>query len=215
MSGERVSNDLAPIRVLAVDDHQLIRVGIAALLLPESDMKLVGEATNGREAIVKFRECRPDVTLMDLQMPEMSGFDAIIAIRDEFPGARIIVLTTYAGDAQAVRAMKAGAQGYLLKNLLHKELLQTIRAVHAGRKAMTPDVAAQLAEHSGEEALTPKEIEVLRLIAAGNANKEIAAQLSITEETVKSRVKNILDKLGANDRTHAVTIGVKRGFIEL
>jgi len=215
MSGERVSNDLAPIRVLAVDDHQLIRVGIAALLLPESDMKLVGEATNGREAIVKFRECRPDVTLMDLQMPEMSGFDAIIAIRDEFPGARIIVLTTYAGDAQAVRAMKAGAQGYLLKNLLHKELLQTIRAVHAGRKAMTPDVAAQLAEHSGEEALTPKEIEVLRLIAAGNANKEIAAQLTITEETVKSRVKNILDKLGANDRTHAVTIGVKRGFIEL
>jgi len=215
MSGERVSNDPAPIRVLAVDDHQLIRVGIATLLLPESDMKLVGEATNGREAIVKFRECRPDVTLMDLQMPEMSGFDAIIAIRDEFPGARIIVLTTYAGDAQAVRAMKAGAQGYLLKNLLHKELLQTIRAVHAGRKAMTPDVAAQLAEHSGEEALTPKEIDVLRLIAAGNANKEIAVQLSTTEETVKSRVKNILDKLGANDRTHAVTIGVKRGFIEL
>jgi DNA-binding NarL/FixJ family response regulator len=210
-----MSSDPAPIRVLAVDDHQLIRVGIATLLLPESDMQLVGEATNGREAIAKFRECRPDVTLMDLQMPEMSGFDAIIAIRDEFPGARIIVLTTYAGDAQAVRAMKAGAQGYLLKNLVHKELLQTIRAVHAGRKAMTPDVAAQLAEHSGEEALTPKEIEVLRLIAAGNANKEIAAQLSVTEETIKSRVKNILDKLGANDRTHAVTIGVKRGFIEL
>jgi DNA-binding NarL/FixJ family response regulator len=215
VSGERVSDDRAPIRVLAVDDHQLIRLGIATLLLPESDMKLVGEATNGREAIVKFRESRPDVTLMDLQMPEMGGFDAIIAIRDEFPGARIIVLTTYAGDAQAVRAMKAGAQGYLLKNLLHKELLQTIRAVHAGRKAMTPDVAAQLAEHSGEEALTPKEIDVLRLIAAGNANKEIAAQLSITEETVKSRVKNILDKLGANDRTHAVTIGLKRGIIEL
>ena len=210
-----MSSDSSPIRVLAVDDHQLIRVGIATLLLPESDMKLVGEATNGREAIAKFRECRPDVTLMDLQMPEMSGFDAIIAIRDEFPGARIIVLTTYAGDAQAVRAMKAGAQGYLLKNLLHKELLQTIRAVHAGRKAMTPDVAAQIAEHSGEEALTPKEIDVLRLIAAGNANKEIAAQLSITEETVKSRVKNILDKLGANDRTHAVTIGMKRGIIEL
>jgi DNA-binding NarL/FixJ family response regulator len=210
-----MSSDPAPIRVLAVDDHQLIRVGIATLLLPESDMQLVGEATNGREAIAKFRECRPDVTLMDLQMPEMSGFDAIIAIRDEFPGARIIVLTTYAGDAQAVRAMKAGAQGYLLKNLVHKELLQTIRAVHAGRKAMTPDVAAQLAEHSGEEALTPKEIEVLRLIAAGNANKEIAAQLSVTEETIKSRFKNILDKLGANDRTHAVTIGVKRGFIEL
>jgi DNA-binding NarL/FixJ family response regulator len=215
MSGERMSNDRAPIRVLAVDDHQLIRVGIATLLFPESDMKLVGEATNGREAIAKFRECRPDVTLMDLQMPEMSGFDAIIAIRDIFPGARIIVLTTYAGDAQAVRAMKAGAQGYLLKNLLHKELLQTIRAVHAGRKAMTPDVAVQLAEHSGEETLTPKEIDVLRLIAAGNTNKEIAAQLYITEETVKSRVKNILGKLGANDRTHAVTMAVKRGFIEL
>jgi len=210
-----MSSDPSPIRVLAVDDHQLIRVGIATLLLPESDMKLVGEATNGREAIAKFRECRPDVTLMDLQMPEMNGFDAIIAIRDEFPQARIIVLTTYAGDAQAVRAIKAGAQGYLLKNLLHKELLQTIRTVHSGRKAMTPDVAAQLAEHTGEEELSPKEIQVLRLIAAGNANKEIAAQLSITEETVKSRVKNILEKLDANDRTHAVTIGLKRGIIEL
>ena len=210
-----MSSDPSPIRVLAVDDHQLIRVGIATLLLPESDMTLVGEATNGREAIAKFRECRPDVTLMDLQMPEMNGFDAIIAIRDEFPQARIIVLTTYAGDAQAVRAIKAGAQGYLLKNLLHKELLQTIRTVHSGRKAMTPDVAAQLAEHTGEEELSPKEIQVLRLIAAGNANKEIAAQLSITEETVKSRVKNILEKLDANDRTHAVTIGLKRGIIEL
>jgi len=210
-----VSTDPSPIRVLAVDDHQLIRVGIATLLLPESDMKLVAEASNGRDAIAKFRECRPDVTLMDLQMPEINGFDAIIAIRDEFPEARIIVLTTYAGDAQAVRAMKAGAQGYLLKNLLHKELLQTIRAVHAGHKAMAPDVAAQLAEHTGEEVLTPKEIDVLRLIAAGNANKEIAAQLSVTEETVKSRVKNILDKLGANDRTHAVSIGLKRGIFEL
>jgi len=210
-----MSGDASPIRVLTVDDHQLIRVGISTLLLPESDMKLVGEASNGREAVAKFRECRPDVTLMDLQMPEMNGFDAIIAIRHEFPEARIIVLTTYAGDVQAVRAMKAGAQGYLLKNLLHKELLQTIRAVHAGHKAMAPGVAAQLAEHTGEEALTPKEIEVLRLIAAGNANKEIAAQLSITEETVKSRVKNILGKLGAHDRTHAVTIGVKRGIIEL
>ena len=210
-----MSGDPSPIRVLAVDDHQLIRVGIATLLLPESDMNLVGEASNGREAVVKFRECRPDVTLMDLQMPEMNGFDAIIAIRDEFPEARIIVLTTYAGDVQAVRAMKAGAQGYLLKNLLHKELLQTIRSVHAGRKAMAPDVAARLAEHTGEEVLTPKEIEVLRLIATGNANKEIAAQLSVTEETVKSRVKNILEKLGANDRTHAVSIGLKRGIIEL
>ena len=210
-----MSNDSPPIRILVVDDHQLIRVGIATLLLPESDMKLVGEASNGREAIAKFRECHPDVTLMDLQMPEMSGFDAIVAIRDEFPGARIIVLTTYDGDVQAQRAIKTGAQGYLLKNLLHKELLQTIRAVHAGRKAMAPEVATQVAEHTGEEGLTLKEIEVLRLIASGNANKEVAAQLSISEETVKSRVKNILDELGANDRTHAVTIGLKRGIIEL
>ena len=210
-----MSGDPSPIRVLAVDDHQLIRAGMATLLLSETDIKLVGEASNGREAIAKFRECHPDVTLMDLQMPEMNGFDAIIAIRNEFPGARIVVLTTYAGDVQAVRAIKAGAQGYLLKNLLHKELSQTIRAVHAGRKAMSPDVAAQLAEHSGDEILTPREIDVLRLIAAGNANKEIAAQLSITEETVKSRVKNILDKLSANDRTHAVSIGLKRGIIDL
>jgi DNA-binding NarL/FixJ family response regulator len=210
-----MSPDSSPIRVLVVDDHQLIRLGIATLLLPESDMQLVGEASNGQEAISKFRESGPDITLMDLQMPEMSGFDAILAIRDEFPGARIIVLTTYAGDAQAQRAIRAGAQGYLLKNLLHKELLQTIRTVHAGRKAVSVEVAAQVAEHTGEEGLTRKEIDVLRLIASGNANKEIAAQLNVTEETVKSRVKNILDKLGANDRTHAVTIGLKRGVIEL
>ena len=208
-------SDPSPIRILVVDDHQLIRVGIATLLVPESDMKLVGEASNGREAIAKYRECRPDVTLMDLQMPEMSGFDAIVAIRDEFPEARIIVLTTYVGDVQAQRAMKTGAQGYVLKNLLHKELLETIRTVYRGRKAMAAEVAADVAQHTGAELLTPKEIDVLRLIAAGNANKEIAAQLSVTEETVKSRVKNILDKLGANDRTHAVTIGLKRGFIEL
>ena len=210
-----MSADPSPIRVLAVDDHQLIRVGIATLLLPESDMKLVGEASNGCEAITKFRECLPDVTLMDLQMPEMNGFDAIMAIRDEFPEARIIVLTTYAGDVQAMRAMKAGAQGYLLKNLLHKELIQTIRTVHSGRKAMAAAVAAQVAEHTGEEVLTSKEIDVLRLIAAGDANKEIAAELGVTEETVKSRVKNILDKLGAKDRTHAVSIGLKRGIINL
>lgn len=210
-----MSEETHPIRVLAVDDHQLIRVGIAALLLPESDIKLVGEASNGREAISRYRECHPDITLMDLQMPEMNGIDAIIAIRSEFPDARIIVLTTYAGDVQAQRALKAGAQGYLLKNLLHKQLLQTIRAVHAGRKAMADMVAAQVAEHTGEEGLTAKEIEVLRLIAAGNANKEIAAKLSLAEETVKSRVKNILEKLGAKDRTHAVTIGLRRGIIEL
>ena len=208
-------SDPSPIRILVVDDHQLIRVGIATLLVPESDMKLVGEASNGREAIAKYRECRPDVTLMDLQMPEMSGFDAIVAIRDEFPEARIIVLTTYVGDVQAQRAMKTGAQGYVLKNLVHKELLETIRTVYRGRKAMAAEVAADVAQHTGGELLTPKEIDVLRLIAAGNANKEIAAQLSVTEDTVKSRVKNILDKLGANDRTHAVTIGLKRGFIEL
>ena len=152
---------------------------------------------------------------MDLQMPEMGGFDAILAIRNEFPEARIVVLTTYTGDVQVQRAIKAGAKGYLLKSLLHTELLKTIRTVHAGRKAMSPDIAAQVAEHSGEEGLTPKEIEVLRLIAAGNANKEIAARLDISEETVKSRVRNILDKLGANDRTHAVSIGLKRGFIDL
>jgi DNA-binding NarL/FixJ family response regulator len=210
-----IMSDAPRIRILTVDDHQLIRTGIATLLLPEADMEVVGEASNGREAIAKFRECRPDITLMDLQMPEMNGMDAILAIRDEFPGARIIVLTTYAGDVHAQRALKAGAQGYLLKNLLHKELLQTIRSVHGGRKTMSPELAAQVAEHTGEELLTPREVDVLRLIAGGNANKEIAAQLAVSEETVKSRVKNILDKLGANDRTHAVTIAVRRGIIEL
>ena len=205
----------APIRILVVDDHQLIRTGITTLIFPEADMKVVGEASDGREAVAKYRECRPDITLMDLQMPEMGGFDAIVAIRGEFPDARIIVLTTYTGDVQAQRAMKAGAQGYVLKNLLHKELLQTIRTVHGGRKAMAAEVAASVAEHTGDEGLTTKEVDVLRLIAAGNANKEIAAQLGINEETVKSRVKNNLDKLGANDRTHAVTIALKRGIIEL
>ena len=209
-----MSIDPSPIRILAVDDHLLIRVGIATLVGPESDMKLVGEASNGREAIAKFRECHPDVTLMDLQMPEMNGIDAMIAIRDEFPEARFIVLTTYTGDVQVFRALKAGAQAYVMKNLVHKELLQTIRAVYAGRKTMSPEVAAQVAAYAGEEALTGREIDVVRLVAAGCANKEIAARLSITEETVKSRVKNILLKLGANDRTHAAMIAVKRGIIE-
>lgn len=208
-------SEQSKIRILAVDDHQLIRTGIATLLLPEADMEMVAEAADGREAIARFRECRPDVTLMDLQMPEMNGLEAILAIREQFPEARIIVLTTYAGDVHAQRALKAGAQAYLLKNLLHKELLQTIRSVHAGKKAISPEIAAQVVAHTGEELLTPRELDVLRLIADGNANKEIAAQLSVSEETVKSRVKNILDKLGANDRTHAVTIAVKRGIVEL
>jgi DNA-binding NarL/FixJ family response regulator len=210
-----MSLDPAPIRILAVDDHPLIRVGIATLVAPESDMKLVGEACDGREGIAKYRECLPDVTLMDLHMPNMNGIDATIAIRAEFPDARIIVLTTYVGDAQVSRALKAGAQAYVMKNLVHKELLQTIRAVYTGRKTMSPEVAAQVAAHAGEEPLTSRELDVLRLIALGCANKEIAARLSITEETVKSRVKNILLKLGANDRTHAVTTALKRGIIEL
>jgi DNA-binding NarL/FixJ family response regulator len=201
--------------VLAVDDHPLLREGIGALLAAQPDMKLVAEASNGREAIEQYRIHRPDVTLMDLQMPEMDGVDAMIAICGEFPGARIIVLTTYTGDVQVLRALKAGARGYLLKNLLRKELLDTIRRVHAGQKRIPPDVATGLAEHATDDALSAREIEVLRLVSGGNANKEIAAQLSITEETVKGHIKNILAKLSANDRTHAVTIGLKRGIIDL
>jgi len=203
------------IRVLAVDDHALLRDGIAALIGNQSDMQLVGEASNGREAIELFRQHQPDVTLMDLQMPEMGGIDALSAIRGEFPDARIIVLTTYAGDVQVFRALKAGARGFLLKGLLRKELLDTIRAVHAGQKRLPPEIAADIAEHAMDDALTSREIDVLRLIAGGNANKEIAAKLSLTEETVKGHVKNILAKLDANDRTHAVTIGLKRGIIEI
>jgi len=210
-----VSSDASPIRILTVDDHALLREGVAALVSPESDMKLVAEASNGQEALEKFRSQRPDVTLMDLQMPGLNGIDAIIAIRSEFPDARIIVLTTYAGDVQVVRALKAGARAYVLKGRVHRELLETIRAVHAGHKRIPPEIAAELADHAGESGLTMREIEVLRLIADGNANKVIAAQLSITEETVKSHVTNILAKLGANDRTHAVKIGLKRGIIEL
>ena len=203
------------IRILTVDDHPVVRQGIAGLVGIQSDMVIVGEASNGCEAIQQFRAHQPNVTLMDLQMPEMGGIDAIIAIRNEFPDAKVIVLTTYVGDVQILRALKAGAQAYLLKNSLHKELLDTIRAVHAGKKSLSPEVSCQIAEHATDDALTPAEISVLRLIAAGNANKQIADQLSITEETVKSRVKNILSKLGANDRTHAAVIGMKRGIIEL
>ena len=210
-----MSDGSARIRVLAVDDHILIREGIAVLLGDEPDMTLVAEASNGREAIQQFRTHRPDVTIMDLQMPEMNGLDAITAIRGEFRDAKIIVLTTYKGDVQILRALKAGAQGYLLKNTIHKELVDTIRAVHAGKKALSPEASFEIAEHATDDALTPAEISVLRLIAAGNANKQIADQLSITEETVKGRVKNILSKLGASDRTQAAMIGLKRGIIEL
>jgi len=211
----RFVTDAETIRILAVDDHPVLRQGIASILADQLDMLLIAEASNGREAIHQFRAHRPDITLMDLQMPEMSGLDAIVAIRAEFPEARIIVLTTYSGDVQVLRALKGGAWAYLLKNSLHKELLATIRAVHAGKKTLSPEACHQIAAHATDDALTPGEIAVLRLIAAGNANKQIAAQLSITEETVKGRVKSILSKLGANDRTHAAMIGLKRGIIEI
>jgi len=210
-----VSSESKSIRILAVDDHALLREGIAALIADQPDMTIVAEASNGREAIQRFRAHLPDITLIDLQMPEMNGIDAMMAVRSEFPEARFIVLTTYSGDVHVSRALKAGARAFLLKSLLRKELLDTIRAVHAGQKRIPSDVAAQLADHIADDLLTVREIEVLDLIAAGNANKLIADQLSITEETVKGHVKNILSKLGANDRTHAVTIGLKRGIIEL
>jgi DNA-binding NarL/FixJ family response regulator len=203
-----------PITILAADDHVLLRRGIAAIIASQSDMSLVAEASNGREAVDQYRRHRPDITLMDLQMPDMNGLDAMIAILAEFPDARIVVLTTYVGDAQVLRAMKVGARGYLLKTLLDKELLETIRAVHAGRKMLSAEASYELAEHAMSDALTPAEIDVLRLIAAGQANKQIAAQLSVTEDTVKGRIKNILSKLGANDRTHAAMIGSKRGIIQ-
>ena len=205
----------SPIRILTVDDHPLVREGIAGLVGVQPDMTVVAEAANGREAIQQFRTHRPDVTLMDIQMPEMNGLDALIAIRTEFPDAKVIVLTTYEGDVHILRALKAGAQGYLLKNTLHSELLHTIRAVHAGKRSLSPEVSFQVAEHVSDQALTPAEVVVLRLIAAGNANKQIADQLGITEDTVKGRVKSILAKLDANDRTHAAIIGLKRGIIEL
>jgi len=210
-----VSNLPDLIRVLTVDDHPLLRKGIAALVNAEGDMKLVAEASNGEEAVRMFRLHRPDVTLMDLQMPDMNGTEAITEIQSEFPDARIIVLTTYTGDAQVLGALKAGARAYVLKGDVHLELLDTIRAVHAGQKRIPPEIAAKLAEHAGDDPLTPREIDVLRLIAAGNSNKLIADQLSIGEATAKSHVANILSKLGANDRAHAVTIGEKRGIIEL
>jgi DNA-binding NarL/FixJ family response regulator len=203
------------IRILTVDDHPLLRKGIAALVNAEADMKLVAEASSGQEAIDLYRLHRPDITLMDLQMPGMNGAEAIRAIQTEFHEARIVVLTTYRGDAQILRALKAGARAYLLKGHVHRELLETIRAVHAGQKRIPPEIAAELAEHATDDALSTREIEVLRLIAGGNSNKRIADRLSIGEATVKSHVANILSKLGANDRAHAVTIGLKRGMIEV
>lgn len=203
------------IRILTVDDHPLLRKGIAALVNAEPDLKLIAEVSNGKDAIDAFRSHRPDVTLMDLQMPGMDGIETIESIRREYPEARIIVLTTYGGDMQVLHALRAGARGYILKGNVPEELLNTIRAVHAGQKRIPPEIAAVLADHATDDPLTEREIDVLRLVAAGNSNKQIADQLSISEATVKSRVTNILSKLGANDRAHAVTIGLTRGIIKL
>ena len=202
------------IKLLIVDDHPLLREGIAAVIQGQDDMVVVAEAANGREAVNEFRLHRPDVTVIDLQMPIMNGIDAIKTIRTEFSDARFVVLTTYQGDVQALRALKAGASAYLLKNMLRKELLETIRAVHAGRRRIPPEIAAELAEHVTDDALTERETEVLRRAAAGTSNKIIAAQLSVSEATVKAHMKSILSKLNANDRTHAVMIAMRRGFID-
>ena len=203
------------IRILTVDDHPLLREGIAALVKAETDMKIVAEASDGEEAVQQFRRHRPDVTLMDIQMPNLNGIEAISRIRNEFPGAKIIVLSTYSGDVQVLQAIKAGARGYIVKGHVHRELLDAIRSVHAGHKRIPPEIAAELAEHAADDELSSREIDVLRLIAAGNGNKQIADKLSIGETTVKSHISSILSKLNANDRTHAVTIGLQRGIIEL
>jgi DNA-binding NarL/FixJ family response regulator len=207
--------DSEVIRILAVDDHPLLRAGVAALIETQPDMTIVGEASSGREAIAAFRTTQPDVTLMDLQMPDMDGIDAILAIRSEFPQARVIVLTTYEGDALAYRALKAGARAYILKGLVRKDLLNAIRSVHAGQKRIQSEIAAKLADHAADDPLTEREIEVLSMMGDGNSNKMIADKLSITEHTVKGHVKSILSKLGASDRTHAVKLGIQRGITQL
>ncbi len=209
------SRSVQPIRVLTTDDHPMLRQGIASLLQSEADMALAGEAETGAEAIERFRALRPDVTLMDLHLPDMDGTEAIRRIKDEFPAARLIVLTTYSGDAQILRALKAGAAGYLLKSALRKDLLDAIRSVHAGGRKLPPDIAMKIAEHAGDDALSGREIEILRLVATGRTNKQVGDRLSITEETVKTHIKSILSKLGAGDRTEAVTTALKRGIIEL
>jgi DNA-binding NarL/FixJ family response regulator len=203
-----------PIRVMVVDDHPLFREGLAALLQDEADVTLVGEAADGSEAIVRFRTLRPDVTLMDLQMPGLSGIEAIQLIRREFPEARVVVLTTYSRDVQVLRALQAGAAGYLVKSALRKDLLNTIRTVHGGGKNVSAEVAAELARHVLDEPLSQREVDILQRVATGTSNKEIAAALALTEATVKSHMKSVMAKLGANDRTHAVMIAIKRGFID-
>lgn len=204
-----------PIRIMTVDDHPLLRQGIAALIKTQPDLALVAEACDGEEAVAQFRLHRPDVTLMDIQMPKVNGTEAISRIRSEFPEAKILVLSTYAGDVQILRAIKTGAKGYLLKGNVRTELLDAIRAVHAGRKQLSPEIAAQLADHAADDQLSSRELDVLRLIGDGNANKQIADKLSIGEATVKNHISNILSKLGANDRAHAVTIALQRGIIQL
>jgi DNA-binding NarL/FixJ family response regulator len=204
-----------PIRIMTVDDHQVFRDGIGAMLATQADMQLVAEAGTGLEAVDLYRTHRPDVTLMDLRLPDITGLEAIEKIRDKFPQARMIVLTTYKGDVQALRALKAGAAGYLLKSMLRKYMLETIRAVHAGQRRIPPEIASELAEHAVDDSLTTREIEVLQQVAMGNANKIIADRLAISEDTVKAHMKNILSKLAANDRTHAVTIAMRRGFLDL
>jgi DNA-binding NarL/FixJ family response regulator len=203
------------IRLLTVDDHPLLQQGLAAMLNSQPDMQVIAEAANGRDAVQRFRDHQPDVTLLDLRLPDMSGIDTLIAIRNEFPQARVIMLTTFEGDVEIQRSLQAGARGYLLKSMPPKALLDTIRQVHAGKKPIPPEIAANLAQHMGDETLTDREIEVLRRVADGNRNRDIAEQLFISEETVKVHIKHIMEKLGANDRTQAVSIGIRRGIIQL